>query len=504
MTPHAPGGGGEQAIGSVAVAHPHAGTLGELVSGLPDAEIRGDAGVPISSIAYRSTEGSPGSLFFCVPGSNRDGHAFAPEAISGGAVALVVERPLDLPVTQVVVGSVRRAMGPISGAFYGHPADAMTVVGVTGTNGKTTTTYLLEAVFRQAGLTPGVIGTTGVRTDGVPTPFPRTTPEAPDLHRLLAEMRASGIDAVAMEVSSHGLDQHRVDGVRFSRAVFTNLSQDHLDYHASMETYFEAKARLFTPEMSERAVVNVDDGYGRRLAANGLPTLTYGLDAVADVRGTDVHTGEDGIRFVAAGLPIRSGLRGRFNVENCLATFTTARDLGIAELEVAEAIASVDRVPGRMELVVAGQAFLVMVDYAHTPDSVDNVLRAARPLADGRLIVVVGCGGDRDRAKRAPMGRAATSNADLSILTSDNPRSEDPNAIIAEIVPGARAGGGRFTIEPDRRSAIRFAMSEASPGDVVVIAGKGHETYQELGDRTIEFDDRRVAEQELLELGKAR
>ncbi|MEX2421801.1 MAG: UDP-N-acetylmuramoyl-L-alanyl-D-glutamate--2,6-diaminopimelate ligase, partial [Actinomycetota bacterium] len=363
------------------MAHPPAGTLGDLVSGIPDAEIRGDAGVSISSVAYRSTEASPGSLFFCVPGSSRDGHDFAPEATSRGGVALVVERWLDVAVPQVLVPSVRRAMGPISAAFFERPADAMTLVGVTGTNGKTTTTYLLESVFRAAGRTPGVIGTTGVRIDGVPTPFPRTTPEAPDLHRLLAEMAAAGVEAVAMEVSSHGLDQHRVDGVRFARAVFTNLSQDHLDYHGSMQAYFEAKARLFTFAMSKRAVVNIDDEHGRRLAEGELPTVTYGLDEAAHVRGTDVRTSDEGTRFLADGVLIRSRLRGRFNVENCLAAFATARDLGIADTVVADAIASVDRVPGRVDLVEAGQGFLVMVDYAHTPDSVDNVLRAARPRA---------------------------------------------------------------------------------------------------------------------------
>jgi UDP-N-acetylmuramoyl-L-alanyl-D-glutamate--2,6-diaminopimelate ligase len=286
--------------------------------------------------------------------------------------------------------------------------------------------------------------------------------------------------------------------------VFTNLSQDHLDYHASMEEYFQAKARLFTPAMSDRAVVNLDDEQGRRLVASGLPTITYGVAPDADVRALDVDNTADGIAFRVDGTSIRSALRGTFNVENCLAAFATARALGIDDRIAADAISGVRGVPGRVETVEAGQPFLVMVDYAHTPDSVENVLRAARPLAAGRLIVVFGCGGDRDRAKRPRMGFAATSNADLSIVTSDNPRAEDPLAIIAEITPGAKEGGGRFVIEPDRRAAIRLAMTEAAPDDVVVIAGKGHETYQELADRTIPFDDRTVAAEELRAIGAAK
>jgi UDP-N-acetylmuramoyl-L-alanyl-D-glutamate--2,6-diaminopimelate ligase len=493
-----------QTIGSCAVAPDTVGVLGDLVSDLRNVQIRGDADAPISSICYRSGDAARGALFFCVPGSATDGHAFAADAVERGAVALVVDHWLEVDAAQALVPAVREAMGPVSAAFYGRPSDAMTVAGVTGTNGKTTTTYLLEAIFRADGRTPGVVGTTGVRIDGRPQPFPRTTPEAPDLQRLFAEMTREGVDAVAMEVSSHGLDQHRVDGVRYAAAVFTNLSQDHLDYHASMEEYFQAKARLFTPAMSDRAVVNLDDEQGRRLVASGLPTITYGVAPDADVRAVDVDNTADGIAFRVDGTSIRSALRGTFNVENCLAAFATARALGIDDRIAADAISGVRGVPGRVETVEAGQPFLVMVDYAHTPDSVENVLRAARPLAAGRLIVVFGCGGDRDRAKRPRMGFAATSNADLSIVTSDNPRAEDPLAIIAEITPGAKEGGGRFVIEPDRRAAIRLAMTEAAPDDVVVIAGKGHETYQELADRRIPFDDRTVAAEELRAIGAAK
>ena len=474
--------------------------LQHLLERVPRPEVVGDPRVPVAGVTYRSSEVRPGWVFFCVPGGTADGHAFAAEAARAGAAAVVAERPLDLPerVTQVMVPSVREAMGPIAAAFFGRPAEAMTVVGVTGTNGKTTTTYLLEAVFREAGLTPGVIGTTGVRVDGHPEPFDRTTPEAPDLHRLLARMRDWGLGAVAMEVSSHGLDQHRVGGVRFDCAVFTNLSQDHLDYHGTLEAYLAAKARLFTPAMAARAAVNLDSPEGRSLLRDDLPTLTYGLDPRADVRGAEVSLAEDGVAFRVDGLEVRSRLRGAFNVHNCLAALAAARQIGIDDGATVRGIAAVAGVPGRMEPVQAGQPFQVVVDYAHTPDSLENVLRAVRPLAgDRRVIAVFGCGGDRDRGKRPLMGEAATAHADLTVITSDNPRSEDPQAIIAEIVPGAERGGGAFEVEPDRRRALLRAIRDAGPGDVVMIAGKGHETGQEFADGTIPFDDRVVAREEL-------
>jgi len=471
-------------------------TLADLVAGTPHHEVRGDAAVRVREVTYRSGEIGPGGLFFCVPGARVDGHDFAEAAVRAGAAALVVERWLPVRATQVLVPSVRKAMGPISAAFFGRPADRMTMVGVTGTNGKTTTTYLLESAFRAAGLTPGVIGTTGARIDGRPVPFPRTMPEAPDLHRLLARMEREGVRAVAMEASSHGLDQHRIGGMRFTCAVFTNLSQDHLDYHGSMEEYLAAKARLFTPGMSERAVVNADSEEGRRLTRPDLPTVTYGLERDADVRATDVETTARGIAFRIGDIEVRSRLRGLFNVYNCLAALATTESLGLDPRAAAEGIGAVEVVPGRVETVEEGQGFLVMVDYAHTPDGIDNVLRAARSLTTGRLIVVFGCG-DRDRGKRPLMGRAATALADLTVITSDNPRSEDPLAIIAEIEPGAREGGGEYVIEPDRRLAIRAALREARDGDVVVIAGKGHETGQEFADHTIPFNDRSVAAEEL-------
>jgi UDP-N-acetylmuramoyl-L-alanyl-D-glutamate--2,6-diaminopimelate ligase len=496
------GTGGGQAVRSGAVApSPLGRSLGDLLEDLPHAEVLGDASSIVTSLHYRSSETEPRGLFFCIPGDHLDGHDFAAEAVTRGASVLVVERRLPIGATQVLVPSVRRAMGPISAAFHGRPGERLRMVGVTGTNGKTTTTFLLESVYRAAGWTPGVVGTTGVRIDGLIAPFPRTTPEAPDLQRLLAEMVEAGVDAVAMEVSSHGLHQHRVDGIRYQVAVFTNLTQDHLDYHASMEEYFETKARLFTPALSDRAVVNLDSAEGRRLVGSGLPTVTFGLGAGADVRATDVRTGREGLSFRVGGLEVRSALHGRFNVENCLAVVATARELGVADEATVRGIAAVRGVPGRLEAVEAGQPFLVIVDYAHTPDSLENVLRTARPLATQRLIVVFGCGGDRDRAKRPVMGGVATALADLSVLTSDNPRSEDPRAIVAEVEAGARDGRGAYEVEVDRRAAISRAIGLAGPGDVVVIAGKGHETYQELADRTIPFDDREVAREEIRAMG---
>jgi UDP-N-acetylmuramoyl-L-alanyl-D-glutamate--2,6-diaminopimelate ligase len=484
----------------VALGLPPTRPLADLVVSLPRHEVRGDRSVDVADVEYRSQDAVPGSLFFCVPGSGYDGHDFAGEAVERGTVALVVDRWLPLEVVQVRVPSVREAMGPVSATFFGRPGDRMTLVGITGTNGKTTITYLLESVLRRSGRVPGVIGTTGVRIGGEPLTLPMTTPEAPDLHRLLARMADRGVEAAVMEVSSHGLHQHRVDGIRYRCSVFTNLSQDHLDYHESMEGYFGAKARLFSPELSEQAVVNLDSPYGRRLLRSDLPTVTFGRGPGADVRATDVRATRSGLSFQVGDLEVRSSLRGGFNVENCLAALATARALGIPDDVSAQGIADVRGVPGRVQAVEEGQEFLVVVDYAHTPDGVDNVLRTARLLAPGRLIVVLGCGGDRDRTKRPLMGRVATSLADLSVITSDNPRSEDPLAIIGEIEPGAKEGGGRYVIEPERRAAIKFAMSEAGVGDVVVIAGKGHETGQQFADRTVPFDDRVVAAEEIRSL----
>lgn len=475
--------------------------LSAVAAAVPGAEIRGDAGIPVGEATFDFRQVVPGGLFFCVRGARADGHDFAGEAARSGAAVLVVERWLDLDLPQLLVPSARQAMGPMSAVVFGEPARSLTIVGVTGTNGKTTVVHLLDAVLRTAGHRTGAIGTVGAHVAGDPIPLARTTPEAPDLQRLLARMRNAGVTTVAMEVSSHALDQGRVDGVVFDAAVFTNLSQDHLDHHGSMEAYFAAKASLFAPGRTERALLNLDDPWGRRLLDVAVPVTTFGLDPGADVRAEDVRATVDGLRFRVGDREVTSPLRGVFNVSNCLAAIASSGVVGVDAGHAIQGLASAGQVVGRMEPVDGGQDFLVVVDYAHTPDSIRTVLAAARPLATGRVIVVFGCGGDRDRAKRFPMGAAATEGADLTVITTDNPRSEDPNDIIADVERGAAASGGRYVVEPDRRSAIRLALGEARPGDVVVVAGKGHESEQELAGGSVPFDDRVVVHEELESLG---
>ena len=475
--------------------------LSAVAAAVIGAEIRGDASVPVGEATFDSRQVVPGALFFCVPGARADGHDFVGDSARSGAAALVVERWLDLDLPQVLVPSARRAMGPMSAVVFGEPARSLTIVGVTGTNGKTTVVHLLDAVLRAAGQRTGTIGTVGAHVAGDPIPLARTTPEAPDLQRLLARMRDDGVTTMAMEVSSHALDQGRVEGVVFDAAVFTNLSQDHLDHHGSMESYFAAKASLFVPGRTEHALVNLDDPWGTRLLDVAVPITTYGLEPGADVRAEDVRATVDGLAFRVGDREVTSPLRGAFNVSNCLAAIAASGVIGVDAEDAIRGVASAGQVAGRMEPLGAGQDFLVVVDYAHTPDSIRTVLAAARPLATGRVIIVFGCGGDRDRAKRFPMGAAATEGADLTVITTDNPRSEDPNDIIAEVERGAAAGGRRYVVEPDRRSAIRLALGEASPGDVVIVAGKGHESEQELAGGSVPFDDRVVVHEELENLG---
>jgi UDP-N-acetylmuramoyl-L-alanyl-D-glutamate--2,6-diaminopimelate ligase len=477
--------------------------LSAAVAAVPGAEIRGDARIPVAEVAFDSRQVVRGTLFFCVPGANADGHDFASQAVRSGATALVVERWLDLDAPQILVPSTRSAMGPMSATVLGDPARSLTIVGITGTNGKTTIVHLLDAMFRAAGRRTGAIGTVGAHVAGEAVPLARTTPEAPDLHRLLGRMRDAGVTTVAMEVSSHALDQGRVGGVVFDAAVFTNLSQDHLDHHGSMESYFGAKATLFAQDRTRHAVLNLDDAWGRRLLDVPVPVTTFGLDPAADVRAEGVRVRMDGLVFRVDGREVTSPLRGVFNVSNCLAAIAASGVVGVDADAAIEGLASAGHVPGRMEPVVSGQDFLVVVDYAHTPDSIRTVLAAARPLATGRVIVVFGCGGDRDRAKRFPMGAAATEGADLTVITTDNPRSEDPHDIIAEVERGATVGGGRYVVEPDRRAAIRLALAEARAGDVVVVAGKGHEVEQELAGGGVPFDDRVVVREELDAMGGA-
>jgi UDP-N-acetylmuramoyl-L-alanyl-D-glutamate--2,6-diaminopimelate ligase len=453
--------------------------------------------VDVTALAYDARAVTSGTLFFCVPGFTRDGHDFAPEAIARGAVALVVQRPLGLGVPEVLVDDVRAAMAPAAAVLAGDPTARLTTVGITGTNGKTTSAFLMPAVLEAGGRSTGLLGTVTAIVGGEQRTVARTTPEAIDLQRTFAEMLAAGDDAVVMEVSSHALALHRADAIHWSAALFTNLTQDHLDFHADMEDYFLAKRRLFEagPRLS---VINVDDPYGSRLARDFPDAIRIGLDASdAHVRATDLRGDATGTAFAVDGLRLRTTLPGRFNVLNALGAVVVARELGVDDAAIAAGLAGAERVPGRFEPVDEGQPFAVFVDYSHKPDALEAVLRTARGLTRGRVIVVFGAGGDRDRGKRPLMGRAAAEHADVAIITSDNPRKEDPEAIMAEIAEGMSTHPPAERVV-DRQAAIERAIALAAPGDVVVIAGKGHERYQEFEDgRTVPFDDVAVAREAL-------
>jgi UDP-N-acetylmuramoyl-L-alanyl-D-glutamate--2,6-diaminopimelate ligase len=475
--------------------------LAALIRALSPAETVGRGDVEIRDLAHDTRRAGPGSLFFCVRGSAADGHDLAGEAVARGAVALVVERRLDLAVPQLVVEDARAAMALAADAFFGSPTRELQVAGVTGTNGKTTTAFLLRSLLDAAGRRPGLVGTVEWVVGGERRPAPHTTPEAIELQRLFREMLDAGDRSVAIEASSHGSAYRRLDRVRFDALVFTNLSRDHLDLHGTMEGYYLAKRRLFTGPEPPPAAVNVGDPAGRRLAeelagAHRAPLVTFGLRPEAEVRPEGLEVTPRGSRFRAAGIALETPLLGVFNVENVLGAVAAGLLLDLDEDEIAAGVAALTAVPGRFEAVDEGQPFAVVVDYAHTPDSLDAVLRAARDLADGRVLAVFGAGGDRDRGKRPLMGRVAAERADVVVVTSDNPRSEDPLAIIAEILRGA---GDGVEVDPDRRSAIRRAVALAEPGDVVVIAGKGHEGGQEAGGVVHPFDDREEARAALRE-----
>jgi UDP-N-acetylmuramoyl-L-alanyl-D-glutamate--2,6-diaminopimelate ligase len=463
------------------------------------------ASADITDLAYDARRVGPGALFFCVPGFTADGHDFAPDAVAKGAAALVVARPLHLPVPQLVVDDVRAAMALAADAFFGHPTRELQVAGVTGTNGKTTTAFVLYSILEAAGRRPGLLGTVECRVGGERRPVARTTPEAIDIQRTFRDMLAAGDRSCAVEATSHASELRRLLGVRFAALVFTNLSQDHLDFHGTMERYFDAKRRLFLePDVDGRrppAAVNVGDPYGRRLAdelaALEAAHVTFALAGEAEIRAEELEITAAGARFTAAGIPLETRLRGRFNVENVLGAVAAARVLEIEDEAIAAGVERLMGVPGRFEAVDEGQPFTVLVDYAHTPEALANVLAEARRITSGRLVCVFGCGGDRDRGKRPLMGEVATRLADRVIVTSDNPRSEDPRAIIAEILAGT---SGDVAVEPDRAEAIRLALEAADEGDVVVIAGKGHEQGQEFADRTVPFDDREVAREALRRL----
>lgn len=510
--------------------------LADLFREVGGFEVKGDASVDVSFLSYRSSLAGPGHLFFCVPGFVRDGHDFAPDAVSRGAAALCVERPLDLPVTQVVVPSVRRAMGPVASSLFEHPSARLATVGITGTNGKTTTGFLCAFLLGETGRRSGLLGTVERRIGGEVFPAERTTPEAVDIQQDLALMVDAGDQAAVMEVSSHALDLERTLGVHFSAVAFTNLTQDHLDYHGTLDAYFASKSRLFLDSDYARnrppAVINVEDAFGRLLAERLTPdrVLTVAVPTEGALEGgrtpdleiDDVHLDHQGVRGTVTvrnralqavrrsrGEPVVKGdmlslelntrLLGRFNLENIAVALGICLSLGADPQAMLDALPFFPGVPGRLERIDEGQAFTVAVDYAHTPDSVESVLDMARSIAGGRVIGVLGCGGDRDRAKRPLMGRALEARCDVAVLTSDNPRSEDPAAVLDDMLAGLERPGVAV-VEVDRHKAIEAALRSAATGDLVLILGKGHESGQEFADRVIPFDDREVARTVLREI----
>ena len=487
-------------------------TVGELSELIGAAAPGGSESFAISDVCYNSKAAVKGSLFVAMKGSGADGHNYIIDAVSCGAAVVVAERaPSEkLPdgVWLLLTEDSRKALALIADWYCGRPTERMKVVGVTGTNGKTTSTYIISSVMNAAGRPCGKIGTTGREFKGKNTPLDNTTPESLDLQKMMKEMEDEGASCCAIEVSSHALDQGRVNGVRFSTAAFTNLTQDHLDYHGGMENYFDAKTKLFTEHSPKASVINADDPYGARLAklAKG-NVITYGLSPSLDICAEDVTVSVKGvsmkIKTPSESVEISSSLAGRHNVYNLLTSAAVAYAEGVGMGKFAEGIASLKAAPGRFEKVEKGQPFAVIVDYAHTPDALENVLVTARNIANGKIITVFGCGGDRDKKKRPLMGRVAWTLSDSAIVTSDNPRTEDPNMIIEEILKGVEANGnpsGALKVIPDRRDAIREAMAQAKEGDIVLIAGKGHEDYQIIGKTKSHFDDREEAAKAILEV----
>ena len=490
----------------------------KLIEVLSGAEVEGPVDRDVLSIQYDSRRVTPDSLFVALPGLKTDGHKFIEHAVQRGASAILVERPVTAVrrATVIRVPDAREAMARLAAQFHGHAYRKMKVIGITGTNGKTTTAFMVQRILKEAGIKTGLIGTVRYEIGERVIPAARTTPEAVELHEMMAQMVRQNCGAVVIEVSSHSLDQKRVLGIDFDVAVFTNLTQDHLDYHKTMDSYFDAKSVLFkllsTSGKIGTAVVNVDDPRGRELAAMPLKAakLTYGIENEATVRGKALTMNCAGLKFEVATPKgeerISLPLSGRYNVSNALGALGACMALGVKLTAMARALKSLPPVPGRLERVDCGQPFQVFVDYAHTDDALRNMLATLRESTARRLLVCFGCGGNRDTRKRALMGRAAGELADFSVLTSDNPRKEEPRAIIAQIEEGFPSGGGtaRYEVVEDRREAINRVLAMAEDGDVVVIAGKGHETYQEFADTVISFDDREVAREYLTQCWKNR
>jgi UDP-N-acetylmuramyl-tripeptide synthetase len=471
--------------------------LDTLLSGIDVLELHADPALEISDVCYDSRACAPGALFVAISGFAADGHRFIPAALENGACAAIVERPPETPCAYVLVASTRLALAQLGANWFGHPADAMKIIGITGTNGKTTSTYLLKSVLeRAAGARVGLIGTIQNMVGDKVLHTERTTPESFELHRLFAEMRDAGCTHVVMEVSSHALVLERVGAIRFAVGAFTNLTEDHLDFHRTMEAYAEAKAILM--ERCDRAVVNTDDPWAELMKKHAAcPVLTYGIDSGAELTARNIALHADGIEFDAVyggqTCPVRLGIPGQFTAYNCLTVIGCALSLGLSLTEIAGALAEAKGVKGRVEVIpTPGTDYTVLADYAHTPDALENVLRTVRGFCKGRVIALFGCGGDRDPIKRPIMGKIGVDYADLAVITSDNPRTEDPNAIIADILRGVEGTKTPYVTIENRPEAIYWAMAHAQKDDVIVLAGKGHEDYQEINHVKHHLDEREV------------
>lgn len=470
-------------------------------------ETRGNMVTEIGELCSdsRKTKDVKDGLFFCIPGAKFDAHEYAAQAVENGCVALVVDHFVDVDVPQVKVSSVRAAMSRMAAAFYGHPADGMRLVGVTGTKGKTTTTYMMKAILEKAGLTVGLIGTTGNMIGEKHIASNYTTPDPIDLQRDLREMADAGAQAVVMEVSAHAIDMFRLDGMVFEVGAYTNLSQDHLDYFGTMENYFECKKRFFTSGMVKNAVLNADEETSVSILRDlAIPHVTFGIAAAADLFARDIEITEDGVSFELKlqgmhALPIHLRMTGMFNVYNAIAAASCAMVMGISHEDIRAGLEGIENVPGRIEMLPTGRSYRVILDYAHAPDALDNILRTCREFTRGRLIALFGCGGDRDRGKRPMMGRIGGELADLCILTSDNPRNEDPMDILAAIEEGIRETACEYVVIENRREAIRYALGIGRPGDVIALCGKGHENYQEIRGVKHPFDEKVVVAELLAE-----
>lgn len=487
--------------------------LDELIAVIKDKVITGKLDLSIKGISYDSRKVKPGFLFVCVSGYKTDGHQFVDSALANGAVAIVAERQLAVPagVTLIVVPNTRPALALLSAAFFGFPALEMTMIGVTGTNGKTTTTHLIATILENQKYQVGLIGTIKNKIGARELPVTNTTPESLELQGLFKDMVNSGMSYAVMEVSSHALYLDRIVGTEFDIAVFTNITQDHLDFHKTMDEYLAAKSKLFidlgrdaVKKHPKYAIINVDDPNSHLLIKQtGAKVITYGVKNKADIMAQNINIGPGGVSFEVisawGNIKLKLKMTGMFTVYNTLAAIAVAFVEGIAGAEIKESLEKVMGVAGRFELVDEGQDFSVVVDYAHTPDSLENVLKTAREFVQGRLITVFGCGGDRDKTKRPIMGEVSAKYSDYSILTSDNPRTEDPLKIMKQVEIGlaARVSQDKYTVLADRREAIKKAISMAAKGDIVMIAGKGHETYQIIGDKVLPFDDREEASQVL-------